>query len=98
VGSAPSVAGDQLLDGRGRPRPEGDEGEVDDVYREREGHLIEPVTVDGPAPCQELVLTGDQIDLTTLPILRHYEKDAGCGDRAGLPRGVQDRPRFGPST
>ncbi len=60
------------------------ESDLDDVYREREGRAIEPVIAAGPAPCQEIVLTGDQIDLTTLPILRHYERDGGRYITAGL--------------
>ncbi|HEX5452065.1 MAG TPA: UbiD family decarboxylase [Candidatus Limnocylindrales bacterium] len=60
------------------------ERELEAAYREREGRLIEPVTVDGPGACQEIVLTGDQIDLFSLPILRHYERDGGRYITAGL--------------
>ena len=60
------------------------EDEVDQVYREREDAPLEPVLMSGPAPCQEIVLTGDQIDLFSLPILRHYERDGGRYVTAGL--------------
>ena len=53
-----------------------DEDELFGVYRQREGTRI-PVEAVENAPCQEIVLTGDDIDLASLPILRHYERDAG---------------------
>lgn len=40
-------------------------------------HPIPPTRLSGPAPCQEVVLTGDQIDLTRLPIPRYSPKDGG---------------------
>ncbi|MGH6942858.1 MAG: UbiD family decarboxylase domain-containing protein, partial [Geminicoccaceae bacterium] len=36
------------------------------------------------APCQEIVLRGDEIDLRELPVLLHYEKDGGRYVTAGL--------------
>ncbi len=43
----------------------------------------------GSGPCQEVVLTGDRVDLTTLPIMRCWPHD---GDFAslGYPAGVND--------
>lgn len=60
------------------------EQELDATYRDREDRLVPPVRVAGPAPCQEVVLTGDEIDLSQLPILRHYERDGGRYVTAGL--------------
>lgn len=60
------------------------EDELDAVYREREGRAIAPTTVIGTPACQEVVLTGDDIDLFALPILRHYERDGGRYVTAGL--------------
>lgn len=45
---------------------------------------IAPVLIDGPAPCQEIVLTGDDIDLSTLPIPRFSPLDGGAFITAGL--------------
>ena len=51
-------------------------------YAAREDKLIDPVTVP-EGPCQEVVITGKDIDVRTLPILTYHEKDAGryitCG-------------------
>jgi 2,5-furandicarboxylate decarboxylase 1 len=51
-------------------------------YAAREDKLIEPVTVP-EGPCQEVVISGKDIDVRTLPILTYHEKDAGryitCG-------------------
>ena len=52
-------------------------------YLEREGRQIEPQLVT-ESLSREVVWTGSQIDLTRLPILRHYEKDAGPYVTAGL--------------
>jgi len=60
------------------------EGELDATYREREDRAIAPTTTAGPPACQEIVLSGDQIDLFSLPILRHYELDGGRYVTAGL--------------
>jgi len=61
-----------------------DESELDAAYREREGRSLDPVVTSGAAPCREIVLTGDAIDLNALPILRHYERDGGRYVTAGL--------------
>ena len=52
-------------------------------YMEREQVYVEPRIVD-EAPCQEIVLTGDEVDLRKLPILVHYEKDGGPYVTAGI--------------
>lgn len=45
-------------------------------YARREAQPILPVMV--PAgPCKEVVLKGEEIDLTALPTLKYHEKDAG---------------------
>lgn len=47
-------------------------------YAEREGSGVRPVTVEpGTAPVQEVVLTGSDIDLSRLPMIKHQELDAG---------------------
>jgi UbiD family decarboxylase len=61
-----------------------DEDDVDRAYAEREERFIPPLEWKGPPPCQEVVLTGDDIDLFSLPILRHYERDGGRYVTAGL--------------
>jgi len=49
-----------------------------DEYAKRETNAIPHVQVDADAaPVQEIVLTGDDIDLTKLPLLQHQELDAG---------------------
>src|SRR5215218_1025202 len=60
------------------------ENELDAAYREREDRSLPPTMAAGSPPCQEVVLTGDQIDLFKLPILRHYERDGGRYITAGL--------------
>jgi UbiD family decarboxylase len=60
-----------------------DEDELFDAYRDREHLSIAPVLTDA-APCQEVVLQGTDVDVGILPILRHYERDAGRYITAGL--------------
>jgi UbiD family decarboxylase len=60
------------------------EDELDAVYREREGRAMAPTIVTGRPACQEVVLTGDDVNLFALPILRHYERDGGRYVTAGL--------------
>ena len=45
-------------------------------YGRREANPVPPVDVDS-GPCQEVVLTGDDVDVTMLPILQYHELDAG---------------------
>lgn len=54
------------------------------AYREREERPIAPVLRSGPGACQQVVWTGEDIDLGRLPILRHYERDGGPYVTAGL--------------
>jgi 2,5-furandicarboxylate decarboxylase 1 len=56
---------------------------LNQVYREREKRLIPPVIVSS-GPIQERVLTGDDVDLTTLPIVHHNSGDAGPYITAGV--------------
>ena len=60
------------------------EAELDDGYRDREDRSVAPTILAGRPACQEIVLTGDDIDLYALPILRHYELDGGRYVTAGL--------------
>lgn len=54
-------------------------------YMEKESRTLEPVLVDAKdAPVQEVVLTGDQIDLRKLPIILNYEKDCGSYITGGV--------------
>lgn len=47
-------------------------------YAEREGNAIPTTLVTSDrAPVQEVVRTGDQVDVTVLPLLQHQELDAG---------------------
>lgn len=57
--------------------------ELNQILRERELKPIEPQMVK-EGPTQEVVLTGNQIDLTKLPIFTHNEKDAGPYITAGM--------------
>ena len=41
------------------------------------GKPIPPAMAKGPAPCQEVVLTGDAIDITRFPIPKYSPKDGG---------------------
>lgn len=59
-----------------------EEANLNAHYRECEDKRYKPVMVES-GPVQEVVMTGDEVDLTKLPILTHNEKDAGpyitCG-------------------
>lgn len=57
--------------------------ELNRVYREREKRLTPPVIV-STGPIQQRVMTGDQVDLTTLPIVHHNSGDAGPYITAGV--------------
>jgi 2,5-furandicarboxylate decarboxylase 1 len=47
-------------------------------------HPIAPVVTGAPAPCQEVVLSGDQVDLDALPLPVYSEKDGGAYVTVGL--------------
>ncbi|SRR5579884_298520 len=46
-------------------------------YARRESHPLPPVVVDDP-PVQEVVLTGDAVDLGMLPLPTYHERDGGA--------------------
>jgi UbiD family decarboxylase len=51
-------------------------GEVVDRYGAAVAHPIAPRLVEG-GPCQEIVLTGEDVDCASLPLVVHSELDAG---------------------
>ncbi len=53
-------------------------------FGELEQRIIAPELGSGDAPCQEVVVTGDDIDVLSLPLLRHFELDGGRYLTAGL--------------
>ncbi|HEY8462744.1 MAG TPA: UbiD family decarboxylase [Bacillota bacterium] len=59
------------------------EVDLNRVYREREKQLIHPKLVNS-GPIQEVVYTGDQVDLTKLPIIHHNSGDVGPYITAGV--------------
>lgn len=46
-------------------------------YARREQLPLAPVVINGEVPVQEVVVTGKDIDVAQLPIVRHYEMDMG---------------------
>lgn len=59
-----------------------EESRIRDRFREALAQRVEPVVVDG-APSQEVVHTGDDVDLRRLPLVTHSVKDAGPYVTAG---------------
>lgn len=58
---------------------------VGEQYSARAGGTLEPeVIAKGSAPVREVVMTGDQVDLTRLPIPTHHEWDPGAYLTAGF--------------
>lgn len=53
------------------------EKDLAQAWISRAENPISPVVVDGPAPCQEVVISGDDVDLTALPIPTWNEFDGG---------------------
>jgi len=53
-------------------------------FGELESAMIAPEETGSPAPCQENVITGADIDVLSLPLLRHFELDGGRYSTAGL--------------
>jgi len=50
-------------------------------YMRREENPIAPVLVDNAqAPCKEIIITGDDVDVTKLPTLKYHELDSGQVD------------------
>jgi 2,5-furandicarboxylate decarboxylase 1 len=59
--------------------PEKSRMELSLHYSRLERQRMDPVTVPAAeAPVKEVVLSGDQIDLAALPIVRHFEMDLGA--------------------
>ena len=58
------------------------ESSLNAVFREREDRLTRPVLVPS-GPCQEVVIPGAEVDLKSLPVITHNEKDAGPYITAG---------------
>jgi UbiD family decarboxylase len=54
---------------------------------------VAPVDVKGAAPCQEVVLTGDAVDVTRLPVPTYSPKDGGRYITAGIV--VSENPETG---
>ncbi len=53
-----------------------EEAELNAVYREREDKRLKPVMV-SEGPVQEVIITGEKINVKELPVVTHNEKDAG---------------------
>jgi 2,5-furandicarboxylate decarboxylase 1 len=59
------------------------EGELGSRFARAVARPVSPV-IDTDAPCQDVVLTGDDVDLTALPIPFMHEKDGGPYISAGV--------------
>ena len=59
-------------------------GELGSRFASAVGRPLSPILVND-APCQEVVSTGDDVDLTTLPIPFMHEKDGALTSPAALP-------------
>ena len=57
--------------------------EINQVYIERLDNLIQP-RMTNDAPVKEVVKRGDEVDLRSLPVPKHHEKDAGPYISAGV--------------
>ncbi|GAA3669687.1 UbiD family decarboxylase [Microbacterium marinilacus] len=53
-------------------------------FDQLERNPIDPVAFGADAPVQEVVVTGDDVDVLSLPLLRHFELDGGRYLTAGL--------------
>ena len=60
------------------------EARLADAWLTRSKNPIPPVVESGPAPCQEVVMSGDDVDLTALPIPTWNEHDGGPYISTGL--------------
>jgi 2,5-furandicarboxylate decarboxylase 1 len=69
-------------------------GELGSRFASAVGRPLSPVFVND-APCQEVVSTGDDVDLTTLPIPFMHEKDGGPYISAGV--AFAHDPELGPN-
>jgi 2,5-furandicarboxylate decarboxylase 1 len=68
------------------------EGELGQRFAKASAKPMAPVTI-SDAPCQEVVTTGDDVDLTALPIPFMHEKDGGPYISAGV--AFAEDPEFG---
>ncbi len=59
------------------PTPENCKMPLSLEYARREQLPLAPEIIEGQAPVQEIVITGKEIDVALLPIVRHYEMDMG---------------------
>ena len=57
--------------------------ELANKFTERQGKPIAPVEVDA-APVHDVVITGDEVDLTKVPLLTHYDVNAAPYITAGI--------------
>jgi len=70
-----------------------DESTIHDMLLKAIEHPVAPVDFQGAPPCQDVVLTGDQIDLTKLPVPIYSPKDGGPYITAGIV--VSENPETG---
>ena len=56
---------------------------LNEILRRREKNSLAPKIVED-GPIKEVVITGKKVDLTSLPIVTHYEKDWGPSITAGI--------------
>ena len=59
-----------------------DEKDLNAAYRNRENNRIEPELVSS-GPVKEVIITGDDVDMTAFPIVTHNKEDAGPYITAG---------------
>src|SRR5262249_16606965 len=75
--SFPLVAGLYATRRRALLAFEATETSIDDKVLKGINNPIGSVDFKGPPPCQDVVLTGDQIDVTKLPVPTYSPKDGG---------------------
>ena len=59
-----------------------DEKDLNDVYRSRENNRIEPELI-STGPVKDVIVKGDDVDITVFPIVTHNKDDAGPYITAG---------------
>jgi 2,5-furandicarboxylate decarboxylase 1 len=82
--SFPLVAGLYATRRRALLAFEATETSIHDKVLKGISNPIGPVDFKGPPPCQDVVLTGDQIDVTKLPVPTYSPKDGGPYITAGI--------------
>lgn len=70
-----------------------DESTIHGVVRKGIEQPIAPIDFDGAPPCQDVVITGDQIDLAQLPVPIYSPKDGGPYITSGIV--VSENPETG---